>query len=400
MADSANANEVRIRVVLDSREAESRLAQIKAAMDALNARIGVVNTGGNGIGLQTYPYANMPSPQNASANVVNGSSKLEKNVSAIAFKQVTDLIVELFKDIVSFVNISKDMAYNNSRTAFEDNYERDYEYKVRHGAMSGAGTWGGVGAGIVGGLGMLFGVPWLGGILGGLVGAGLGTAVGAVLGTAVGAVTTRNEVVNERRLEIERKQLGRYMTAQKTDEAVDVGIGNMSFQRSLKYAGSKDARIAQYEDAMQQLEYGEGASSIRNLTKKMRQLELDSEDGKGKDSPEYAELERRYNAQMSMLAQLRQGKFSEEYLVNQPKPYDGSDFSDAFSKKGWYVGGQVDVNNVNQPIIDNLTSIREVLLQQTDRMLDKMGVSDDIENAHFPNGTVRGNYRSAATYSH
>jgi len=423
MAESGANNEVRIKVVLDSAEAQARLAEIKAAMDALNSQIygtssnGSSGSNNNGVGGATTKttttsivnqvHANNGNKEHANINDPKGNGAkfgnavvdiLLSNAKSFGFAAGLAFVSKAMDLKYSIESWNKEVEFAQRRSGEEGNTALDRDEAKWAGRGRGMSTWGKWGAVIGGGamtLAGLAGALFTGGTSLALSGAGLGImatagALGAGGGYLAGQIAGKDK--GEEQAEEKFEQLQRIrkegivqqqkLNATQTNISLQSQIGEAAFSKALKYAGSREGRIEQYRSALQELEYGDGESSISNL-KRNRDRMLKSKNF-DPNSTEWKENEMKLSQQRSKWSQLQYGLFEQEYLQNQPKPYEGSDFADSMTAKGLYVGGQVDVGKANQPIIDHLAEIQKMLMDYIPKALDKLGEKDGkIEDAGF-----------------
>jgi len=370
MAEANNTNEVRIKVILDSAKALAKLRQIQAEMDALNSRLNEPSGGQGAEGSQggvpngtpppttppqqPSPKGNQEQPKPSPQPEPDPNDK-SKWMKIIGGKHLVDAVKDVFNDIITFYKMKKMEEFEKIKSPLRDNYKDRLDYTWVTSSMD---------------YGLRYGSKYAayGKMIGGQIGTLLGWLGGLITGTLVGPKHDVTMMEERKRQEIEANWLQRQFAKDHYRYSLDEGIGQAAFSYALKNAPSREARINQYKVAASDLEFGEGEYSIKNIESKLKKLERE----KKTEGPEYKQLQELFFRQQGKLASLEQGAWEEEFLKNTPKTYQGSEFADSMSQKGMYVGGQVDIGSVNQPIIDKLSSIREVIITSSDRMLDKL----------------------------
>lgn len=219
-------------------------------------------------------------------------------------------------------------------------------------------------------------------------------------GKFLDALFLRDKHLNERRLDAEKAQSSARMAEYANSRSTGISIGEMAEKRSMSmmtsiedrmgktYEKFKSARSRFYEldRERQALETGGigawGDERFENINRKFSKVDtktynrlnsemesiMDEQYGKTGSwitpDTESDFHNRVVNERDESLKQM--GQYASQFanqLINQPfiKPWSEGSFSDSFASRGINVGGVVDVSRANEPIIDELDKIANLL---------------------------------------
>ena len=104
------------------------------------------------------------------------------------------------------------------------------------------------------------------------------------------------------------------------------------------------------------------------------------------DSSWVKETKAELSQKQGQLSQMQMQKFNYEYLLDKVNPWQSGEFSDSFSKRGLYVGAQVDMSQANKPIVDALHKIIEHLAPIAQLMHNsQVGGMNQVNRRMIPN---------------
>ena len=104
------------------------------------------------------------------------------------------------------------------------------------------------------------------------------------------------------------------------------------------------------------------------------------------DSSWVKETKAELSLKQGQISQLQMQKFNLQYLQEKVNPWQAGEFSDSFSKRGLYVGAQVDMSQANKPIVDALHKIIEKLAQFAQFMHNsQVGGMNQVNRRMIPN---------------
>lgn len=192
----------------------------------------------------------------------------------------------------------------------------------------------------------------------GTMGAMVGGPWGAVIGALVGGVTSLVGQLQKERQRRAAVDQNIRMSNWQAAEGATSGIGKSALGALLDRAWSgnggraqilrgqaKDA-FAQYKDARRRFEEASGWDQNSEAFK-VRQADFQG-------------------AQQAYFGALQDYANEKIAGVGSAKPYEGSEFGDAFSSRGIYIGPQVDVASVNDSLGDRMTEQVNLLRQLVD----------------------------------
>ena len=219
---------------------------------------------------------------------------------------------------------------------------------VRSGAMTGGSILGTVAMFTPWGLKAKLAMWGLGALTGG--------AIGGFSGNAQARVQERNEDIN---WNIEDENQRRHLRWQRrlTDS-------QLAFSRQMELMPSRRDRLAAIERQMNQIHHGKGSMSITHL-EGLRKAMLDGGIFNGRKY-EAGDLEKTEGKNvLALLSQQRNRYFQLETQKHQlqmtPWARPQEAITDSFSRRGLYVGAQVDTLAFNREIINNMKKIVDAL---------------------------------------
>ena len=239
----------------------------------------------------------------------------------------------------------------------QNNRELNRQETTYGGIRSGASTGIGAAAGLIG-LAALAGAPFSGGTslaLLGLAGAG-GAAIGGASANSQARAQERNEDMVAKLADEQQRRLRRWNR--------QLTFSDMAFRRQLELTPSRLGQLQRVRRQISQVRAGGGEMSILNLEgvynamlkggvyKGRRYQKGDLETTEGKDVT-------------TMLARQRDRldalKIQEQQLQMTPYARPQEAITDAYSRRGMYVGAQVDTLSFNREIINNMKKIVDAL---------------------------------------
>lgn len=235
---------------------------------------------------------------------------------------------------------------------------------------------------------------------GGTTGLQVGAAFGpwgAAIGAAVGALAgfTSALVKESKAIDAERAQIRNDITERKIETGR--AIQNVAFERSFSMH-ARPAQISMLNKRIKELDEGEGQYSIKSLRQRLADMGSDHE------SNNYQFVKRMLQRALAEKAQLQQQLFQ-----TATKPYhqfrDVSQYADSKAKQGLYSGragtqymmtpkgerraipiNGVDFKNLNNPVVNELKSIRrnlEKIADRADRNIDDSNAQGKWTRKHI-----------------
>ena len=251
---------------------------------------------------------------------------------------------------------------------------------IRSGAATGLTAMGALVTGAA-----LIGAPFSGGTSLGLLalgGAG-GAAIGGYSSNSQARAQERNEDINWK---IEDENQRRHLRWQRrlTDS-------QLAFSRQMELMPSRRDRLAAIERQMNQIHHGKGSMSITHL-EGLRQAMLEGGVFNGRKY-EAGDLEKTEGKNvLSLLSQQRNRYFQLETQKHQlemtPWARPQEAITDSFSRRGLYVGAQVDTLAFNREIINNMKKIVDAL-EKMRTFTPENYISSDLDTGK----RVRNRYR-------
>ena len=219
---------------------------------------------------------------------------------------------------------------------------------VRSGAMTGGSILGTVAMFTPWGLKAKLAMWGLGALTGG--------AIGGFSGNSQARVQERNEDINWK---IEDENQRRHLRWQE-----HLTRSQMAFSRQMELMPSRRGKISTIERQMRQIHHGEGSMSITHL-EGLRKAMLDGGVFNGR-LYKAGDLETTEGRNvLSLLSQQRsryfQLKMQKSQLEMTPWARPQEAVTDAYSRRGLYVGAQIDTLSFNREIINNMKKIVEAL---------------------------------------
>ena len=253
----------------------------------------------------------------------------------------------------------------------QNNREITRQEATYGGIRSGASTGIGAAAGLIG-LAALAGAPFSGGTslaLLGLAGAG-GAAIGGASANSQARAQERNEDLQyklDRDSQIKMRRWSRQLS-----------FSDMAFRRQLEMTPSREDKLRRVRAQISQVYDGRGEMSVHNLLgvyeamrtggvykgRKYKPGSLDTTEGKYVRSM-LSQQWSRYDALRMQEEQLK--------MIPYARPQEA--ITDSYSRRGLYVGAQVDTLAFNREIIANMKKIVECL--------EKMRESTPETDMHF-----------------
>ena len=404
-------NEVKIKVILDTDEAKARLAQLQGELDRVTGGRGGSGGSGGGVGggiggasspasvvrevEKTGGTANDPKAQGRamSAEFKRGL----KGTGVLIGIEAATRFIELYR---REMQIEQNLKFKEEQRVGQNNRQSRIEQAAYNAGQAKASQWSsfgkwlgmaGIGTAVLGGLsvgagallsatgiGATVGVPLIGAggvmVKGGLAAGALGAA-GGIGGYLAGK--SRGEKIGEHdqtlteRNRVDSAQMSFFLRNYRQDMQHSQSQGVMALERILQFSGSKEQRLSLLRQQQDELENGDGQMSLKNLRAKRDRYIAEGDT----ESVEYQMTESDIAMQTAQLENLRRKEFQEQYMTTRLKPWEGSDFADSFSRKGLYMGAQVDVAAANKPIIDELKRLNDMmrgfLSQATDHLGDR-----------------------------
>lgn len=201
------------------------------------------------------------------------------------------------------------------------------------------------------------------GRLAGVPGMAVGAALGAGVGGGLGWLSGEREGERTTRVARYRQDLG----GRNQQLSDSLSLSDEAFSRSLPMM-TRLQRIGELQNRMRAIESGAGGMSIAAIQAKM----FEYQKGNMTDQPAYQELEGRLAVQRSRDSQLRLQMHRETW---QPAVglAGGSEFADAYQRRGFFAGASVNAESVNTRIVDILEEIKDALLETSRR-----GVNQEV----------------------
>ena len=235
---------------------------------------------------------------------------------------------------------------NRGARRFESTYQ---------GARSGAMT----GAGILGTLAMF--TPW--GLKAKLLTTGLGLLAGGGMGAASSYSQARasehKEDVDWRLADKQQRDMRRWN--------FQLAKSDMAYQRQMDMMPSRKARLAKVRRQIAQVRTGDGKKGSLSLLSLEGQYNAMVE-GKVYNGRKYekGDLETTHGKYVQAMLQRQRDRLDalhlqEEQLKMTPYAKPQEAITDSYSRRGLYVGAQVDTISFNREIINNMKKIGEVL---------------------------------------
>lgn len=212
----------------------------------------------------------------------------------------------------------------------------------------------------------------MGGMAGYELGKGKGAAIGSMLMASVGIAT---EVIRQMHAVTARDNAMRFQD-QNRNRGVVNNASDSAFGKQLDMAGGFRQREELLRARRQELMYGEGAWSVRNLTRKVKYYDPESDAGKNA----LAQLNMQKDRVAAINSQLVELGFER---AAAPGRLDPSGVADTWSARGIQVGAQVDVAQVNEKIMDEVAECRALLQKIAEMGTDRPSTITDVQRAVF-----------------
>lgn len=268
-----------------------------------------------------------------------------------------------------FVNIGIDHYYGWAMVPGQNNRKLRRDEATAKGAMSGLG-WG---AGLaIAGLTAL--APFTGGMSLGGVAAIVGT--GAAVGAGAGAYRARDKAkISERDQDV-------IWASQFDEEDIQrrfrrrTSQSDMALQKQMELMPSRIGKLELIAAQIEQIEKGGGQNSIKELRKRRKAM---LEGGRWmshkyeKGALETTEGQRVLQQLAQQQGRVESLKAQQFMLGLQPSVGAQSAITDAYSRRGLFVGGQVDVRDTNRIIIENMKKIIAALEKVRQNTGEKRG---------------------------
>lgn len=364
-------NEVRIKVVLDSDEAKSKLAELKSQIEStIGTSGGSSGVVAPNIGVATSPTVVSSSISGTSKNRKDGEetgNSISKVLQNNGYKIGTAIGSAVGSIASKVIGDQIEISYLKSLHAGENNTSKRIEHSSASGGLQGA-MWG------IGSAGLAMAILKLSGALapftagGSLLIGGTAAAALGVGGYMYGRNNGRVSQEERERYRLENADEDFTLSLKKRGWQQDRNFGMMAFDRQLQMKGSREMRIEAILEKEDDLVNGKGANSIGKLMANRARMRAAGDT----ESMAYKENEAKLGMQLSTYEQLEQ-KLMTERLKPRAKPWQGSDFSDSMSAKGLYIGAQVSVADANKPIVDILSRIERSFDGYARRMGSRMG---------------------------
>ena len=217
----------------------------------------------------------------------------------------------------------------------------------------------------------------VGGAIGGattgaMIGGPWGAAIGGVAGGAFGAM---GELLRQSKA-AQARDNAIALQDRERNRGVVRGASDGAFARSLDLAGGFRQREEMLRARREQLMFGEGNWSVRNLSRKVRELDPESDAGKAAA----AQLQLQKDRVAELNNQLVALGFEKAGAPGRMEP---GEVADAWSARGIQVGAQVDVAQVNEKIMSEVADCRALLQKIADMGVDRASTITDVQRAIF-----------------
>lgn len=230
----------------------------------------------------------------------------------------------------------------------------------------------GIGTGVIAGVG---GGATVGAAFGG-VGAVPGAVVGGIIGLLGGIASGINSLIDDRNEDDTHRQQFR-MQDVSMREGRRLSFSDMALQRQMEMMPSRVGKLQLIGAQLEQLTNGAGKMSIRNLEglrdamleggtwggRQFKKGDLNTTEGQ----QVLAFLQTQYGRRESLLAQRQQLQFT-------PFARPQESITDDYSRRGFFVGAQVDIQDTNRVIIADMKRIIKLLDETRKNTADNSGV--------------------------
>ena len=227
--------------------------------------------------------------------------------------------------------------------------------RVQTAGAYGTGIAGGALAGAGAGAALGSVIP----VLGTAVGAGIGAVVGGIGGAFHGVNTQighRNEDIEARLALDNRDKMRRWGSS--------MSVSDMAFGRQMEMMPSRRDKLRQIERQLMMLSHGGGTLSINNL-RGMRQAMVEGGEWRGVKYDK-GDLNTQRGQWVETMLQRQESRYDalklqQKQLQMTPFATPRDAISDSYSRRGMFVGAQVDTISFNREIIANIKKIVESL---------------------------------------
>ena len=189
-------------------------------------------------------------------------------------------------------------------------------------------------------------------IQGGMTGAMVGGPIGAAVGALGGALMGMFQEQQRQDAAAEARDNSLYWGDYRRNVNSAMRAGDSAFDRSLELAGGSRQRQEMIRARREEIERGSGSWSIKNLRQQLKNLDPESDEGKS--------VLANINMQRDRVAALDR-QLLEEGLTVAPNRLDPGSIADSWAKRGVQIGAQVDVAQVNEKIMGEVQSCRQLL---------------------------------------
>lgn len=296
----------------------------------------------------------------------NVSAMFKNNIITAGASAALTLAEELTRTMMRFQELETETLrpyFDVEEKELRDARWRGADEGQSKGTMHGAG----IGALVGGTIGTIFGGP-----AGAVAGAAIGSGVGSWVGKIGGAILGSKEEEEAKRREIfNRNQAAmrmRIMDAQNRTLRNEQRMSDFGFQELMARSSGRQERIQLIKDKIEQINKGTGDNTISALRKKYYSMtEGEKATGEGQ------EVYRRLQSQLDRVDDLKM-MLSKERLNPVTRMELPDTYADEYSRKGLYVGAQVDVRSVNEDILAQLKTTNDLLRKGFMEQRSEVGV--------------------------
>lgn len=206
----------------------------------------------------------------------------------------------------------------------------------------------------------------MGAMIAGPIGAAVGAAAGAVAGLAQEAVRQK-QAVAARDQAIREADYAR-------ERDTPIRASDQAFAQSLEMAGGWRQRVAMLRARRDEINAGDGEWSVKNLAAQLKVL--DPESSRGRVVAASLETQKNRVAQLDL-------QMLQEGLPWQPGRLEAGQLADSWAKRGIGIGATVDVSQVNDRIMSEVQSCRQLLERIANMGTDSLHTVGDMQRTVF-----------------
>lgn len=355
------------------------------SMSQYNTRMGMIGSFGAGISAFQHSASSLMGWKGGMLEIAhpikdamlsagkNVSAMFKNNIITAGASAALTLAEELTRTMMRFQELETETLrpyFDVEEKELRDAKWRGADEGQSKGTMHGAG----IGALVGGTIGAVVGtvVPGVGNVAGAAAGASIGGAVGAWTGKIGGVILGSKEEEEAKRREIfNRNQAAmrrRIMDDQNRTLRNEQRMSDFGFQELMARSSGRQERIQLIKDKIEQINKGTGDNTISALRKKYYSMtEGEKATGEGQ------EVYRRLQSQLDRVDDLKM-MLSKERLNPVTRMELPDTYADEYSRKGLYVGAQVDVRSVNEDILAQLKTTNDLLRKGFMEQRSEVGV--------------------------